>query len=231
VALQAQIPLPSGLLRVVFTDRADGDFQVDRPQDELETLRTGWMPAPWTWLRQVHGAEVVTVHRPGEGAGTSADAAVTAIAGCPLAVTTADCAPVVLVAEAGFAVVHAGWRGLVAGVVANAAAVLAPLGGRPVTSLVGPCINPTVYEFGAEDLDEAVAALGPEVRSRTASGSPALDMPRAVDLACQRAGWPPPTASPDCTSGLRYFSHRTRADTGRQTAVAWLEPGPAPGRG
>ena len=41
----------------------------------------------------------------------------TTTVGCPLVVTTADCAPVVLVAERGVAVAHAGWRGLVAGTI------------------------------------------------------------------------------------------------------------------
>ncbi len=219
-----RVPTGAGTVRVVFTDRADGNFHVDQPLHELTPRRSAVVDRPWTWLRQVHGAAVVAVAAPGEGAGTEADGALTTAPGCPLAVTTADCAPVVLVAEGGFAVVHAGWRGLVAGVIDRAAGELAAVAGAPVATLVGPCIGPAAYEFGPGDLDEAVAALGPEVRATTAWGTPALDVPRAVALVCRRLGWPEPVGVPPCTSDDRWFSHRVRADTGRQVTVAWLEP-------
>ncbi len=224
-----QVSTPRGTLRVAFTDRADGDFRVDGPLDELEARRRGLVDHRWTWLRQVHGHRVVVVSQPGEGAGTEADGAVTNALNCPLAVTTADCAPVVLVAEEGFAVVHAGWRGLMAGVIDNAAQALAAIGGPAVATLIGPCINPAAYEFGADDLELAAAALGPAVRAATAWGTPALDVPVAVEVVCRRLGWPPPSARPPCTSQGRYFSYRTRGDHGRQTAVAWFEAGTDPG--
>jgi hypothetical protein len=216
------VPIPAGLVRVAFTDRADGDFQVNRPVSELEPRRRAIVDRPWTWLRQVHGNLVVDVTEPGEGAGVEADASVTVAACCPLAVTTADCAPVVLVAEGGVAVVHAGWRGLLAGVVERAAARLRAAGGEPVASLIGPCIAPGAYEFGGEDLDRAAAGLGDGIRATTAWGSPALDVPVAVAVACERAGWPAPQTTPPCTSDERWYSHRTRADGGRQATVAWL---------
>ena len=72
--------------RFCWTARADGDFAGD-----LSDRQPGW-----TWLRQVHGAQVVVVRTPGEHAGVEADAAVTDTLGCPLVVRTADCAPVVL---------------------------------------------------------------------------------------------------------------------------------------
>lgn len=235
MAQRVQVETAAGRVRVVFTGRADGDFRVGRPALELATLRRDLLgreivdPAiaaqPWTWLQQVHGAEVVFVDQAGDGAGSEADAAVTIAPYAPLAVTTADCAPVVLVAERGFAVIHAGWRGLVSGVIDRAAAALADIGGEPVASLIGPSITSGAYEFGADDLDDAVAALGPEVRATTRWGSPALDVPRAVELVCRRLGWPDPSGPPACTSDPRWFSHRTRGDTGRQTTVAWLEPG------
>jgi copper oxidase (laccase) domain-containing protein len=216
------VPVPAGVVRVAFTDRADGDFRVDRPAARLEERRRTVVDRPWTWLRQVHGAKVVLVTGPGESAGIEADASVTAVARCPLAVTTADCAPVVLIAERGLAVVHAGWRGLVAGIVEHAAAELLAVGGAPVTTLVGPCIGPAAYEFGADDLDRAAAVLGDGVRAETAWGAPALDLPAAVAAACARAGWPAPGREPPCTSDQRWFSHRTRADEGRQATVGWL---------
>ncbi len=205
--------------RVVATERADGDFGLDRVTD---ARRHGLHPAPWTWLRQVHGAEVVTVTRAGESAGTSADAAVTDVDDAPISVLTADCAPVVLVGDRAVATVHAGWRGLVAGVIEAAADRLRGLGAAPVAAVLGPCIHPAAYEFGGDDLDVVAARYGPTVRARTAAGTPALDMPAAVAAACVAAGWPAPERS-TCTSDPRFYSHRTRTDRGRQATVAWLE--------
>ena len=84
---------------VRFTGRDEGDmghggrYVVD-VDAEVEARRRAVVDRPWTWLRQVHGADVVEVRTPGDGAGTRADAAVTAEAGCVLAVLVADCAPV-----------------------------------------------------------------------------------------------------------------------------------------
>jgi copper oxidase (laccase) domain-containing protein len=146
-----QWPVPAGRVVARSTAAAAGDFRVDGDARALARRRVALAPGPWTWLRQVHGADVIEVAEPGEGAGRSADAAVTVTPGCVLAVTTADCAPLVLVAEAGLAVVHAGWRGAEAGVIAAAAGGLARLGaGAPVASWLGPCIGPASYEFGEE---------------------------------------------------------------------------------
>lgn len=221
---------------VVFSNRSDGDFRPVAPPSATPGRRGGVpistaalaerrrriVSERWTWLRQVHGARVVTVASAGGMAGAEADGAVTTASGSPLAVTTADCAPVVLVAEGGVAVVHAGWRGLVSGVVQNAASQLRAIGGQPVASFVGPCISPLAYEFGPDDLDLAARALGEDVRAETAWGTPALDVPAAVSGICRRLGWPPPRSEPACTSDERWYSHRTRTDLGRQVTVAWL---------
>ncbi|MCP3988492.1 MAG: polyphenol oxidase family protein [Actinomycetia bacterium] len=229
------MPTSAGVVNIVFTDRSDGDLRplpaavgdghVDRDHPHLTEVagrRQAITPEPWTWLRQIHGGRTVFVSHPGELAGVAADAAVTVTPGCPLSVTTADCAPVVLIAEGGVAVIHAGWRGLVADIVATSASQLRAVAGAPVAAILGPCINAAAYEFGAEALALAVAGLGPTVEARTGWGTPALDVPAAVAVACERAGWPPPTDPAPCTSDQRWYSHRTRADESRQAAVAWL---------
>ena len=205
------------------TDRADGDFQVRRPASDIDERRRAIVDAPWSWIRQVHGTDVVEVAEPGEHAGATADGLITTAPGCPIAVTTADCSPVVLVAERGVAVLHAGWRGLVDGIVETAGERLRELAGHPIEALVGPCIHPNHYEFGAEDMAAVVERYGDEVRGLTAWGTPSLDMPTAVGRACQAAGWKV-TDIGACTSGDRYFSHRIGGDEERQTTVAWIEP-------
>jgi copper oxidase (laccase) domain-containing protein len=170
-------------------------------------------------LRQVHGAEVVLVDEPGQHAGVEADAAVTFAPGARLAVRTADCVPIVLWrgGEA-LAVVHAGWRGLAAGIVGSA---LDAMGGA-TDALVGPHIRRGCYEFGGHDLDVVAAALGDEVRSTTAWGTPALDLTVAVRAAL--AGVPRVADAGACTACSDiYFSWRARRDDGRFATIAGLD--------
>lgn len=209
------------VVSVCFTDARDGDFRVSDPQPGLENAREAIIAEPWSWIVQVHEAEVLTVEHKGHRAGAVADGLITTKTNCPIAVTTADCAPVVLIAERGVAVVHAGWRGLMAGIVERAGERLTAAAGAPVQALLGPCIAPEDYEFGSTELDQMADRFGSVTRALTRAGTPALDVPAAVGVACERAGWAAP-ARPPSTSDPRWFSHRTRGDLGRQAAVAWL---------
>ncbi len=81
------------------------------------------------------------------------------------------------------------------------------------------------YEFGAADLDHVAARLGDEVRGRTASGTPALDLPRAFGVAARRAGIASWGSEGSCTACHpdRWFSYRARAETGRMATVVWRD--------
>ncbi|HEX6235958.1 MAG TPA: polyphenol oxidase family protein [Acidimicrobiales bacterium] len=212
--------------RVRFTTSADGDFAADGARPELDARRRRVADVPWTWLRQVHGADVVVVDAPGARAGERADAAVTVVPGAALAVQTADCAPVALVgASGGVGAVHAGWRGLEAGVIERAAAVLDDLGAGPLRAIVGPCIHPECYEFGERELERLAARYGSAVRGRTAGGRPALDLPATVGAALAGAGIEQVAGPGPCTAcgELELHSHRARRDTARQAMVVWSE--------
>ena len=206
---------------VVFTDRSHGDLAVGSVG--VDERRRAIVDAPWTWLRQVHGAEVVVVTHPGEHAGVEADAAVTAVPGVVLAVQVADCAPVALVSDAAIGVVHAGWQGLVAGVVPAAVAAMRSLGAGTITATVGPCIRAECYEFGPADLDRVAAKLGDRVRSHTSWRTPALDVPAAVRASLVAAGVDDIVDDGTCTAcSLHHWSHRSRRDHERQAVVAWI---------
>jgi len=212
--------------RLVFTDGAVGDLRVDLDPAVLDERRAAIAPGRWTWMRQAHGPEVVVVDGPGAGAGRAADAAVTVIAGAPIAVHTADCAPIALVAPTGgVGVVHAGWRGLEAGVVAGAVRALrSVVGDERVDATLGPCIHPECYEFGAVDLDRVAGRFGPDVRARTATGRPALDLPLAVARALAELDVRLDTSASTCTGcDPRWWSHRARGDRSRQALVAWID--------
>jgi hypothetical protein len=184
------------------------------------------VPEEWVWLRQVHGADVHVAARGAATAGVpepEADAAVTAARGLPLAVVTADCAPLVLANEAAVAVVHAGHRGLALGVVETAVGEVRAHGSGTVHAFLGPCIRPERYEFGRADLADLVARFGGEVESRTLDGAPAFDLPAAVRVALRRAGVDALADCGICTAGSReHFSYRRDGATGRQVTVAVL---------
>ena len=98
------------------------------------------------------------------------------------------------------------------------------LGATDVTAWLGPCIRTRCYEFGAADLDEATDALGPSVRSTTAWGTPAFDVTAAVRASLASAGVHELCDTGVCTAcSPVHFSHRARAEPGRQAALIWLE--------
>ena len=109
--------------------------------------------------RQVHGTRVVVLGRdatPGADVG-EADALVSEREALPIGVVTADCLPILIATPAGrVAAVHAGWRGLAAGVIGEALAALAalaPEGVAGAAAVVGPRVGPGCYE-----VDEPVIA-------------------------------------------------------------------------
>ena len=158
MATRITVRLPDHRLHIVGTDRSDGDFAVTAPG--VAARRRGLIEREPTWLRLQHGTEIVAVDRPARHAGAEADGAVTDRPNAALAVTTADCLPVVLASTVGVAVVHAGWRGLIDGVVDRAVEALRLRGGSPVSAWCGPSIGPDAYEFSESDLDEVEASLG-----------------------------------------------------------------------
>ncbi|MCB0977239.1 MAG: polyphenol oxidase family protein [Acidimicrobiales bacterium] len=205
-----------------FTDTADGDFAVSGDSDLLTERRASVHPAPWTWLRQQHGSEVVVVTHAGEHAGAEADAAVTVVPDAPIAVQTADCAPVLLEGEGAVGVVHAGWRGLVAGVIEETAQTMTDLGHPPLRARLGPCIRARCYEFGVEEMSEVASRYGPKVVSTTAWGTPALDLAAAIRAACSWLEVPLHDVATCTACSSTHWSHRARGDVARQTLVAWL---------
>ena len=216
-----------GTANVRFTARGEGDLAHSGAGDvpsPVRARRRAVLDLPWTWLRQVHGARVVQVVAPGDRSGEEADAAVTTEPGCALAVFTADCAPVALAAdgEGVVAVAHAGWRGLLAGVLERTVEEMRALGASRVDAAVGPCIGPECYEFGERDLDTAASLLGGSVVSRTSRGRPSLDLRAGVREALARAGVESMWSSPVCTAcSDEHFSWRARREPQRQAAVVW----------
>ncbi len=214
-----------GVARLVFTDRADGDFAGDGDPSRCAAQVSALADLSWTWVNQVHGGDVLVVEEPGGGCGSRADGLVTSVPAAMLTVRGADCPLVGLVSPQGVvAVAHAGWRGLVAGVLPRTVEVMRAQGALEITAVLGPCITASVYEFGSVDLDEAVAALGPSVRAQTAQRRPALNLVAGVVASLGSCGVAVDLESHRCTAGDdSLYSHRARGDRGRHLAAVWLE--------
>lgn len=163
------------------------------------------------------------VREPGEHAGADADAAITATPGCTIAVRTADCAPIVLVGQRAVGVVHAGWKGLAAGVVREAVTAMRRLDAGPVEARLGPCIRPGCYEFDGPELVTLTSQLGAAVATTTTWGTPAFDLPGAVISELGAAGVERIIDEAGCTAcDRRFYSHRARGELERFATVAWI---------
>ena len=172
----------------------------------------GTAPGRMAWLRQVHGTTVHTVEHE-RGLRGEGDALVSGQSDAVLLVSVADCGPVLLWDAHGpaFGVVHAGWRGLVAGVVDATVRALTGLGARSadLRAWVGPCIGPEHFEVGwevAELFDPA------DIRGQSERGRPLVDLPGAIRRRLLDSGLAPQFVRMcgDCTYARAdlYWSYR-----------------------
>lgn len=214
----------TGTAHLVFTDRHDGDFHVDGDPARREAVARAVVDLPWSWVRQVHGTEVVVVREPGGGSGLDGDGLVTSVPGAVLSVRGADCPVVGFISPQGVVgVAHAGWRGLVAGVLERTVEVMRAEGADELHAFLGPCIGAAQYEFGSLELDAIAERLGPSVRARTAWNTPALDLVAGVTSALRGCGINVDRRDHRCTaSDEALYSHRARAEAGRHAAAVWL---------
>ncbi|MHB8439092.1 MAG: polyphenol oxidase family protein [Acidimicrobiales bacterium] len=175
-------------------------------------------------VRQVHGATVLDAGTlKGSPPNVEADALVADDQALCLKVRTADCAAIALGSPEGvFAAVHAGWRGLVAGVVEAAVAQMTAMGARQVVAGLGPTIGPCCYAFSPQDLAPLAQRYGGAVAGATRHGAAALDLPAAVRAALHGAGAKLVSDSFGCTSCTGdWFSHRRDGAPERQALYVW----------
>lgn len=197
----------------------------DAPDDVAENRRrlreAAELPAEPVWLSQVHGTTLVEAL---PGAPVEADASYTRRRGVVCAVLTADCLPVLLCDRAGttVAAVHAGWRGLLAGILPQ---TLAALGEADWLAWVGPGISASVYEVGHEVMESFVHA-DPAARGffEPMGGRFRADLPALAEWQLRRSGVHQVTRYPGCTlrEPQRFFSHRRDGATGRFASLIWL---------
>ncbi|MFN2611756.1 MAG: polyphenol oxidase family protein [Solirubrobacterales bacterium] len=225
--------------RAVFTTRlggvSEGPFNslnlglrtADAPEDVRANRAAlagalGRDPAGVLIGSQVHGAGLVwhqgapvpSPYADGVEPPDEADAQATAAPGLTPLVQVADCLPVALAGDRGVAMVHGGWRGLAASILAKAAEAIGAS-----AAAIGPGIGPCCYEVGRDVLD-AFADCGDAGRGRM------LDLVAVASRQLARAGVGEVSVAGLCTScnPELFFSHRRDGGvTGRQAGLVWTE--------
>lgn len=184
------------------------------------------LPAEPVWLRQVHGIAVLDADS--GVAASEADASVARQTGSVCAVLTADCLPVLFCDRDGsvVAAAHAGWRGLLGGMLeATVAAMQLPP--DRIMAWLGPAIGAQAFEVGAEVRDafvNAQAQAGAAFVARMGNKWLA-DIYALARLRLQRIGVDQVYGGGACTysEAERFYSYRREGATGRMASLVWLE--------
>jgi len=228
-------------VRAVITTRAGGFSDApyaslnlgDHVGDDPATVRKNRrllaaalnLPAAPHWLRQVHGCEVAQcgVDQPGG----VADAVVATRPQQVCAVLTADCLPLLLCNRQGdrVAAVHAGWRGLAAGVI-EAAIDRFEQPGEELLAWLGPAIGPRAFEVGGE-VREAFIAQDARAEAAFAPARPGRWLADIYHLARLRLeekklGYVGGGDYCTVTDSERFYSYRRDGVTGRMASLIWL---------
>jgi len=219
------IALPGG--RALFTTRRGGvskgayaSLNLGRwTEDDADAVRrnrrivAAAIGLPLVQGRQVHGARVER-RVAADGAVTEADGQATATRGLAALVLTADCLPVALIAPGAVAMVHAGWRGLAAGVVEEGVHAVRELGGDgEVQAAIGPGAGGCCYEVG----EDVASAFGRPAGRLDLKEVAAERLHAAGVEAVHDAG-----LCTICADPSLFFSHRRDGGvTGRQAGIAW----------
>jgi purine-nucleoside/S-methyl-5'-thioadenosine phosphorylase / adenosine deaminase len=182
----------------------------------------GFAPERAVIARQVHGAELVAHEGPQSPSPyarpdspiAEADGHFTSAPGLPLLVFVADCVPVALSGPGGVAMLHCGWRGLAAGILARGVEAVGA-----TEAAIGPAIGPCCYEVG----NDVLSALDSESTFRPDGR---VDLGAVARRLLGEAGVERVESSGLCTSceDELFFSHRRDAGrTGRQAGIVWRD--------
>jgi polyphenol oxidase len=219
-----------GPARVLITRR-----QPILPADPLEPLREllarDHPNVGIARVHQVHGVDIHHAAGPTSEPYPRADAVVTGRRELAAVVVTADCVPLLLADREGrcVAAVHAGWRGVFAGIAGGVVAELESLFNvRPeeLSARIGPAIGPCCYEVSPELGEDFTARWGGDWVHPGPAGRPHLDLPGLLRFQLIEAGLPDSgiAGGGECTlcERERWYSWRGGDADGREASAVWL---------
>lgn len=194
-------------------------------------LLRAMLPDEPVWLAQVHGSTVIDAATANKTDTLQADGSFTNKPGVVCVVQTADCLPVLFADMQGRAVgaAHAGWRGLVSGVLENTIARMREIGAGDICAWLGPAIGPQKFEVGAE-VKEAFVSLDKKhgvafQAIPEQSGKYLADLYSLARAKLLAAGVRHITGGGFCTASEkeRFYSYRRDGVTGRMASLIWLK--------
>jgi YfiH family protein len=193
----------------------------DDPADvELNRTKLREQVGDFAVMSQVHGDTVVVLDQlPTEV--PVADAIITGNPDLALVVMVADCIPLLLRSEKLMAAVHVGRAGLMNSIALKTVAQMRELGATQISGSIGPAICGSCYEV-PQELHDQVSASHPLASSKTRTGTPALDLPRALIAALAVVDVPVANSASCTLEDDNYFSYRRNQVTGRQAGVIKL---------
>lgn len=202
----------------------DDPMQVARNREQLRQVLQ--LPQEPGWLQQVHGTRVVEL--PSTELLPEADASVCRVPGLACVILTADCLPVLFCDDAGtvVAAAHAGWRGLLKGVLENTVSTMGCDPAR-IRAWLGPAIGPAAFEVG-EDVRKVFVAhdarAAAAFHAGAAPGKFMADLYELARLRLRHAGVSQIAGGGDCTysNSGRYYSFRREPRCGRMASLIWL---------
>ncbi len=182
------------------------------------------IPAEPIWLEQIHSNRVVKInHKTGI---ERADASFTNLANTACIILTADCLPILLASTNGsiIAAIHAGWRGLLSGIISN---TVTALGSNKLIAWLGPAIGANCFEVGKEVKDQFVAksAIFNDAFKQKNQQHYLADIYQLATLELASLGITQVYGGGFCTvtDRQRFFSYRRDGKTGRMATLIWRD--------
>ena len=219
--------LPDGKLVIsLISDSDDGDFSVaQQPENYLAENQRKLYKGEWNWLTQEHGTEIVWLEDDERSFGIRGDALATSSSQKVIAITVADCLPLLLTEQSGIlSLMHLGWRGIEEGLLEKTLQFIRTKSSEPITAVLGPCIDTCCYEFGQNELRILVEKYGEKIVGRTNKGSIAFDMRACVKEILKSSNVEIKYEEDSCTKcDSRYWSFRADGTGKRQVMIAWKQ--------
>ena len=193
----------------------------DDPQSvELNRRKLRERVGDFATMSQVHGDEVKFLQDLPSSTPT-ADALITDNPEFALVVMVADCIPLLLRSKKLVAAVHVGRAGLMNSIAIKTVKQMRALGGEEIIGAIGPSICGRCYEV-PQDLQDQVVAIHPDAKSETKTGTPALDLPKALIAALAQVNVSVGILGGCTLEDEHCFSYRRNRVTGRQAGVIKL---------
>lgn len=204
---------------VRFAGRIRGDAEKLGRREVLKRL--DGMPSDLAWLEQRHSA---TARPAAAGACGEGDGFWTQQQKLALSIVTADCVPIICGSDRVILAIHAGWRGIVAGII-DVTLAESPVASPELEAWLGPAIGSCCYEVGDDVAAQVIAASNETVASTGRSGRQHIDLHRAASFQLRRLGISRIHQVEACTkcNPDSLWSYRGSLGTnGRNLTFAWL---------